>query len=88
MAWVMAAVLGALVFVACLRNQVRTLLETTKLLKDVQREQDLADRAEAPRIEGVSHFIADELRQLEERSGVPRFQAFVEPASFRPVAIR
>ena len=46
----LAAVLVALFFVAYLRNQIGSLLETRKLLKEVQRAHDLADQAEASRI--------------------------------------
>ena len=57
----------ALFFIAYLQSQVRLLLETRRLLKDVQRVQDLADRAEASRIEGLDRRLTTEFKRLDER---------------------
>lgn len=63
----LAGVLVALFFVAYLRNQIGSLLETRRLLNEVQRVQDLADKAEASRIENLHQLIATEFRLLNER---------------------
>jgi len=62
-----AGVLGTLFFVAYLSNQIGSLLETRRLLKEIQRVQDLADKAEASRIESLQQSIGVEFRQLNER---------------------
>lgn len=64
-----AGVLAALFFVASLRNQIGSLLETRRLLKEIQRVHDLADKAEASRIENLHQLIATEFRLLNERLG-------------------
>ena len=53
--------------VVTLRGQLGSLLESRRLLKDVQRLQGLADQAEASRIESLHQLIATEFRQLNER---------------------
>lgn len=63
----LAGLLGALFFVAYLRNQIGSLLETRKLLKEIQRIQELADKAEASRIENLHQLISTEFRLLHER---------------------
>lgn len=61
------AVLSALFLLASLQNQIGSLLETRRLLKEVKRVQDLADRAEASRIESLHEHLASEFRRLNER---------------------
>lgn len=61
------AALAALFLVASLQNQIGSLLETRRLLKEVKRVQDLADKAEASRIESLHEHIAREFRDLNER---------------------
>ena len=61
------AVLVALFFVAYLQNQISSLLETRRLLKEIQRVQELADKAEASRIENLQQLMATEFRLLHER---------------------
>lgn len=78
----LAAVLVALFFVAYLRNQIGSLIETRRLLKEVQRAHDLADQAEASRIENLHRLIATEFRLLNERLGST--VAVTEPASEDP----
>jgi uncharacterized integral membrane protein len=75
----LAAVLVALFFVAYLRNQIGSLLETRKLLKEVQRAHDLADQAEASRIENLHRLISTEFRLLNDRLGA--IVAVAEPVS-------
>jgi mannitol-specific phosphotransferase system IIBC component len=62
-----AGVLVALLFVAYLSHQVGSLLETRKLLQEMQRVQNLADKAEASRLENLHQLIATEFRLLNER---------------------
>ncbi len=69
---VLLAVTGVLLaffLVAFLHNQIGSLLETRKLLKEIQRVQDLADKAEASRIENLHQLISTEFRLLNERMG-------------------
>ena len=63
----LAGVLVGLFFVASLRNQIASLLETRRLLKEIQRVQELADKAEASRIEKLQRSITEEFRRLDER---------------------
>ena len=57
-----------LVFIAVtLRGQLGSLLESRRLLKDVQSLQSLADQAEDSRIESLRQLIATEFRQLNDR---------------------
>jgi len=62
-----AAVPVALIFVAQLHQQIGTLLETRRLLREVQRAHELADKAEASRIEGLQQLMADQFRVVNER---------------------
>lgn len=62
-----AGVLLAFFMVAYLQNQIGSLLETRKLLKEIQRVQALADTAEASRIENLHQLISTEFRLLNER---------------------
>lgn len=63
----LAAVLASLFLIASLGNQIGSLLETRRLLKEIQRVQELADKAEVSRIESLHRLIADEFRSLNER---------------------
>ena len=65
----MAAVLLGVFMVAYLYNQIGSLMETRKLLKEIQRVQELADKAEASRIENLHQLISTEFRLLNERMG-------------------
>ena len=62
-----AAVLLALFFVVYLRSQIASLLETRKLLKEIQRVQSMADKSEQSRIENLYTMIATEFRLTNER---------------------
>lgn len=63
----MAAVIVALFFVAYLKSQIGSLLETRRLLNEIQRVQDIADKAEASRSENLHQLVATEFRLLNER---------------------
>jgi hypothetical protein len=65
----MAGVLLAFFLFAYLNNQVSSLLENRKLLKEIQRVQALADKAEASRMENLQQLISTEFRLLNERLG-------------------
>lgn len=65
----MAAVLLGFFMIAYLYNQIGALMETRKLLKEIQRVQQLADKAEASRIENLHQLISTEFRLLNERMG-------------------
>lgn len=67
----MAGVLLAFFLFAHLNNQISSLLENRKLLKEIQRVQALADKAEASRMENLHQLIATEFRLLNERLGSP-----------------
>ena len=65
----LAGGVAALFFVAYLQQQISSLRETRRLLKEIQRVQDLADKAEASRIEGLQQMVAHEFKQLNGRLG-------------------
>ena len=62
-----SAALVALFSVAYLRTQIGALLETRKLLQEIQRVHNLADKAEASRVESLQQLISTEFRRLHER---------------------
>jgi hypothetical protein len=62
-----SAALVALFSVAYLRTQIGALLETRKLLQEIQRVHNLADKAEASRVESLQQLISSEFRRLHER---------------------
>ncbi len=64
---VAAGLLLGIFFVLYLRNQIGSLMETRRLLKEVQRAHDLADKAEESRIENLHKLISTEFRLLNER---------------------
>ena len=63
----LAAVPLALFFVAYLHQQISTLVETRRLLREVQRAHELADKAEASRVDGLRQLLSDEFRVINER---------------------
>ena len=75
----LAAGLVALFFVAYLRSQISSLLENRRLLKEIQRAHELADQADASRIENLHQLIATEFRLLNDR--LNRFPETKEPSS-------
>jgi len=64
-----AGVIFAFFLMAYLYNQIGSLLETRKLLKEIRRVQELADKAEASRMENLHQLISTEFRLLNERMG-------------------
>lgn len=78
------AVLVGLFLVATLRGQIRSLLETRRLLKEIQRVQALADQAEASRVGELRQWMQAEFQRLHGRFdvNVPQSgQALVERES-------
>lgn len=63
----LAAVPLVLFFVAYLHQQISTLMETRGLLREVQRAHDLADKAEASRVDGLRQLLTDQFRVINER---------------------
>lgn len=63
----LAAVPTALFFVAYLHQQISTLMETRRLLREVQRAHELADKAEASRIDGLRQVMTEQFRSVNER---------------------
>lgn len=61
----------ALFFVAYLRNQIGSLLETRRLLAEIQRVQALADKSEVSRIEALHQLVSKEFRLLNDRLSSP-----------------
>jgi len=81
-----SAALVALFSVAYLRTQIGSLLETRKLLQEIQRVQGLADKAEASRVESLQQSISSEFRRLHERlNAMP--QAAMAANSPEPVEV-
>ena len=67
---VMLALTGVLIaffLVATLGNQIGSLLETRKLLKEVQRLQTVADQSEASRMQTLQKLMTSEFQLLNER---------------------
>lgn len=63
----LATVPTALFFVAYLHQQISTLMETRRLLREVQRAHELADKAEASRIDGLRQLMSEQFRSVNER---------------------
>ncbi|MBK7063230.1 MAG: LapA family protein [Rubrivivax sp.] len=63
----LTAALIVVFLIVLLRNQLGFLIESRKLLKEVQRLQALADQAEASRMESLNHLVVTEFRQLNRR---------------------
>ncbi len=57
----------ALFLVATLYSRIGALLETRRLLKEIQRVQELADKAEASRMQSLQLVIVSEFRALNDR---------------------
>lgn len=85
----LAGILVALFFIAYLRSQIGSLLETRRLLHEVQRVQALADTAEASRIENLHQLITTEFRLLNERlsSAANAQHPTVSEEKFSPVSL-
>lgn len=63
----LTALFVALFFIAMLYSRIGNLMESRRLHKEVRAAQDMADRAEASRLEGLQHLIVTEFRVLNER---------------------
>ena len=63
----MTSVFVVLFVIATLYSRVSGLLESRRMHKEVRNAQELADRAEASRIEGLQHLIVAEFRMVNER---------------------
>jgi uncharacterized integral membrane protein len=61
------AILVALFGLAYMHGQIGQLLETRRLLKEIQRVQGLADQAEASRVGQLSEQMTREFARLHER---------------------
>lgn len=86
----MAGVLLAFFLLAYLNNQISSLLETRKLLKEIHRVQGLADKAEASRIENLHQLISTEFRLLHERMGsasVVSMPSEAQQESYQPLSL-
>ncbi len=64
---VLAALLFAPLVLAYLRLALGSLIDTRRMVADVQRLQTLADQAEASRIDGLRDFIGREFNRLQAR---------------------
>ncbi|MEO5732420.1 MAG: LapA family protein [Rubrivivax sp.] len=62
-----AAVLAALFFLASMQQTIASLLETRRLLREMQRVQELADKAELSRLESLQQAMADDFRRVHQR---------------------
>jgi len=63
----LTALFVALFFIATLYSRISNLMETRRLHKEVRTAQDMADKAEASRLEGLQHSMLTEFRMLNER---------------------
>ena len=84
-------VVFALFLLAYMQNQISSLLETRRLLKEVQRVQELADKAEASRMENLHQLIATEFRLLNDRlsstASSPTVQASPASSEQKPMSM-
>jgi hypothetical protein len=63
----LSAVLAGLFFFAYLFNQIGSMPDARGALKEIQRVQDVADKAQASRIEALHRLIATEFRSVNGR---------------------
>ena len=63
----LTALLAVLFFVATLYSRIGMLLETRRLLQELRTAREVADQAEASRIEALQRVILSEFRLLNER---------------------
>lgn len=62
-----AAVLAALFFLASMQQTIASLMETRRLLREMQRVQELADKAELSRLDSLQQAMAEDFRQVHQR---------------------
>lgn len=65
----LTAAFVALFLIATLTSRVTNLMETRRLHKEVRGAQDVADRAEASRLESLQQLLVSEFRTMNERIG-------------------
>lgn len=65
----LTGVFVALFFVTTLYSRISNLMETRKLHKELRLKQELADRAEASRLDELQRLLITEFRLLGERLG-------------------
>ncbi len=63
----LTAVFVALFFMATLYSRIANLMESRGLHKELRQAQDMADKAEASRLENLQHVMLTEFRMLNER---------------------
>ena len=63
----LAAVPLSLFFLAYLHHRISNLVETRGLLREVQRAHELADRAEASRVDGLRQLLSDHMQVISNR---------------------
>lgn len=63
----LAAVPLTLFFLAYLHHRISNLVETRGLLREVQRAHELADKAEASRVDGLRQVLSDHLMAISDR---------------------
>jgi uncharacterized integral membrane protein len=63
----MTAALVSLFLVAMLYSRIGGLLESRRLLKELQQARDLAERAEASRLGALHQLITDEFRSVNDK---------------------
>jgi uncharacterized integral membrane protein len=71
----LTALFVALFFIATLYSRISNLMDSRRLHKEVRAAQDMADKAEASRLEGLQHSMLTEFRMLNER--ITRLEAAV-----------
>lgn len=63
----LTAVFVAMFFIATLYSRISNLMESRRMLKELQRVQEVTDKAETSRMENMYQMIATEFRLLNER---------------------
>jgi len=63
----LTAVFVALFFISTLYSRISGLMESRRMLKELRRVQEVADKAEASRTENMHQMISTEFRLLNER---------------------
>lgn len=63
----LTAVFVALFFMATLYSRIANLMESRGLHKELRQAQDMADKAEASRLENLQHVMLTEFRMINER---------------------
>jgi uncharacterized integral membrane protein len=62
----MIAILVVLFIAATLLSRINSLLESRRLLKEIQRVRELAEQAESSRVENLRQLIATEFHKVNE----------------------